>query len=75
MSATISERGAKIAASRIGVTVGELLRRRAAGEKWCPRCEHWRPDIGQPYCRACVRAYQREMCIHSRIRHIKGARS
>lgn len=75
MSATISDLRAKVAATRIGVTVEEYLRRRTNGEKWCPKCRAWRPDdVNHSYCRDCKRTYEREAYGGPGIRHIKGVR-
>jgi HNH endonuclease/NUMOD3 motif len=33
----------KVAAGRLGMTVEEYMARRQAGEKWCYRCDRWKP--------------------------------
>lgn len=33
----------KIAAKRVGLSLGDYLTRIAAGEKWCTRCGAWHP--------------------------------
>ena len=32
------------AASRIGVSLGEYVERREAGERWCARCKAWHAE-------------------------------
>lgn len=58
---SISEHGAKIAASRLGITVEEYRSHRDNGERWCPDCQDWRPETPNPaYCREHWRVRCRE---------------
>jgi hypothetical protein len=73
----ISDLGAKVAATRIGISVAEYRRREANGERWCPRCASWQaawPRKQQTYCRTCRTAY---MADRSRdgITYVNGAGS
>ena len=36
------------AARRLGLTLDEYRARRAAGERWCPKCRAWRPAWSPP---------------------------
>lgn len=53
----MSDAGDRRAAGRVGVPLAEYRARRAAGERWCPRCKAWLPAAQVPsgWCRACRR--------------------
>lgn len=64
----VSDSGAKIAASRLGVTVAEYREHEANGERWCPKCGSWQPANGrQAYCRPCWADYCRPRSSGGRI--------
>ncbi len=82
MLAHASDRGARTAATLLGITVHEYRAHEAIGERWCSRCRSWQPNwrvrgYGQAYCRICWNAYcvarQHIRCRRNGITDIFGA--
>lgn len=72
----VSDKGAKIAAGRIGCTVEEYRAHEAAGERWCALGEHWSVKRNADRCRPCENAYQRRRYVPQRAHvHVEGLRN
>ena len=65
----ISERGAKIAASRLGIAVADYREHEARDEHWCSRCEDWSPRQAFSPDRRAPRGCQSHCILHRRRMH------
>lgn len=80
----ISEQGARIAASKLRLTVAAYREHEAAGEAWCSGCRDWRPrstfttNEHRPsgvasHCRACMARLNRRQRDRQRIHAARTA--
>ena len=69
----ITTHGAKIAASRLNMPLGDYLGHLAAGRRRCCYCKTWKPEAAMivhqkgraARCKACIRDRQRERRVRN----------